>query len=228
MPTVPGFIANHPGFESWRRATVFAGDSLFDSARALGMTTAVIGQPDFHLLHLPPTAVDVQVPADAAAAPAALRDLLAAHPRALVVVTLGGPRTGDRHARAAIDEFTALSTAIAALTNAAGDALVIITSRGATAIDDPRADFYGAGTSRHVPLLILGPNVRPGAISGQPGAPVDLPATILFGLGAPTTTDFVTGTWATGQAVGGVPQPTPAGATAGRALVRAFALAPTP
>jgi hypothetical protein len=76
-----------------------------------------------------------------------------------------------------------------------------------------------------VPLLIVGPGVRAGVVSGQPAAPADLPATTLFALGAPTSTDFVQGTWATGAPVQGIPQPTPNRATEGHALVSGFTLA---
>jgi hypothetical protein len=66
--------------------------------------------------------------------------------------------------------------------------------------------------------------VRAGVVTSQPGAPADVPATILFGLGAPSRTDFVDGTWAAGTAVGGIAHPTPKTATAGHALLRAFDL----
>ena len=102
------------------------------------------------------------------------------------------------------------------------DALVVITSRGATTIDDPGSDFYGPGSSRHVPLVLIGPGVRAGVVTGEPATPADLPATILYALGAATTTDVAEGSWATGTPVGGVPQPTPAAATQGHALLRAF------
>jgi hypothetical protein len=229
MPVAPRFVADPDALAAWRQATVFAGggETLFDAARALGMTTALIGQPDFHALHVDAATIDVQAATALDGAAAALRGLLAQHPRALAVVALGDARTGDRHTAAAQRELAALVAAVVDVAQAAGDgALVVITSRGATAIDDPRADFYGAGTSRHVPLILLGPNVRVGAISGQPGTPADVPATILFGLGAPAATDLVTGTWAQGAAIGGVPQPTPRGATDGHALVRAFMVVP--
>jgi hypothetical protein len=73
-----------------------------------------------------------------------------------------------------------------------------------------------------VPLVLLGPGVRPGVVSGQPATPADLAATVLYALGAVTTTDVALGTYATGTAVGGVPQPLPAAATQGHALLRAF------
>ena len=192
------------------------------------MTTALIGQPDFHLLHLDPAAVDVTLPADVAGAAAALRLVRAQHPSVLAVIALGAPRTGDRHTGAAIAELGALTAAIADVGDAASGALLAITSRGATTIDDPLADRYGAGTSRHVPFVLIGPNVRAGAVSGQPGAPADLPATVLFGLGLPMTSDLGTGTWARGLPVGGVPQPTPRTATEGHALVRGFLTTATP
>jgi hypothetical protein len=218
-------VANRAGFEAWRQGTPFAGASLFDAAHAQGMTTALLGAPDYHALHFEAASIDVTTPVDAAGAPAALGAWLGAHPRTLAVVALGAARTGDRHAASAAAELAALATTIAALADAATGAVVLITSRGATTIDDPLADFYGPGTSRHVPLLVIGPNVRAGVVSGQPGAPVDLPATVLFAIGAPTTTDFATGTWATGATAGGIVQPLPGGALGGHALVRAFSLA---
>ena len=84
-------------------------------------------------------------------------------------------------------------------------------------------DLSHVGSSRHAPLILVGPPVRTGVVTGQPASPADLPATLLYALGAPTTTDLALGTWATGAAVGGVPQPTPNAATEGHALLRAFA-----
>jgi hypothetical protein len=52
--------------------------------------------------------------------------------------------------------------------------------------------------------------------------PADVPATVLFGLGASSRTDFVDGTWAAGAPTDGVAQPTPKQATGGHALLRAF------
>ena len=226
MPPVPGFVANRTGFEAWRQPdTVFSRHSLLGAARDLGLTTAVVGEPDFHTLHLDPSDVDLLVPADLAGAAASVRGVLMDHPRSLILVTIGGPRTGDRHAVAAGAELAEIGAAVAGLVEAAGPALVVVTSRGATPIDDPAADFYGPGTSRHVPFVLLGPNVRPAVVSGQPGSPADLPATVLMGLGAPMTGDLVNGTWASGVAVGGISQPLPQEATAGHALVRAFAVA---
>jgi hypothetical protein len=228
MPVASGFIANRPAYDAWRQPTVFGGDSLFDAAHALGMTTALVGQPDFHSLHLTGASIDVTLATDVAGAAQAVGDLLAQHAQLLVVVALGGPRAGDHHAASAVADLGTLASAVSAIVGAAGRALIAITSRGATAIDDPMADAYGAGSSRHVPLILLGPNVRAGAISGQPATPADLPATILFGLGVPVTTDLATGTWAQGATVSGVPQPTPRSATEGHALVRGFNVVPSP
>ena len=227
MPAAPHFIANMPGYSAWRQPTPFPGQSLFDAAHRLGLRTVVAGQPDFHALHLDPATIDL--PASATTAYftyAAVQAALQSQPRSLILAALDGARTADRHSDAARAELTALAEAVGKIVAAAPGALIVVTSRGATAIDDPGADFYGPGSSRHVPLLLLGPNVRAGVVTGQPGAPVDLPATVLFGLGAPMTTDVADGTWATGTAIAGIPQPSPAGATAGRALLRAFAVQP--
>jgi hypothetical protein len=228
MPVATSFIANRPAYDAWRQPAPFGGDSLFDAAHTRGMTTALVGQPDFHTLHLVDGSIDVTMPADVAGAAAAVADLLAQHPRLLVVVALGDARGGDHHSPAAIASLGTLASAVSAIAGAAAGALIAVTSRGATAIDDPMADAYGAGTSRHVPLILVGPNVRAAAISGQPATPADLPATILFGLGAPVATDLANGTWAQGTAVSGVPQPTPRSATEGHALVRGFNVVASP
>ncbi|HUK63037.1 MAG TPA: hypothetical protein VLV15_06885, partial [Dongiaceae bacterium] len=203
---------------------------LFDAAHALGMTTALVGQADFHDLHIDGAQIDVRAPADSlTAATVAMDGVLAQHPKALVLVAVGSARAADRHSDAAKVDLGSIAPAIVTLlTDAAGagDRLVVLTSRGATPIDDPGADFYGPGSSHHVPFVLFGPNVRAGVVTSQLGTPADLPATVLFALGAPTRTDFADGTWAAGTTVGGVPQPTPKNATAGHALLRAFTLAP--
>jgi arylsulfatase A-like enzyme len=227
MPPAARFVANQGGFDMWRQPTRFADESLFDAAHALGLTTALVGQADFHDLHLDGAQIDVRAPAsDIAAATTALADVLAQHPKALVVVAVGGARAADRHSAAAKQELGTIASDLASLLAAAGDGLVVLTSRGATPIDDPGADFYGPGSSHHVPFVLVGPNVRAGVVSSQLGTPADLPATVLFALGAPSRTDFADGTWAAGTSVAGVPQPTPKQATGGHALLRAFVLAP--
>jgi hypothetical protein len=155
---------------------------------------------------------------------AQLATLAAGQPGGLLaLVSLGGaPRTANRHSGQAEKELEALAATVADAAQGIPNALVIITSRGATTIDDPGSDFYGPGSSRHVPLILIGPGVRPGVVTGEPATPADLPATILYALGAATATDVAQGTWAAGTAVGGVPQPTPAAATEGHALLRAF------
>jgi hypothetical protein len=222
MPPPAGFVASPDGYAAWRAATLFPGDSLFTAARALGLTTALLGDSDYHALHLDAAAIDVVPAAGGPPLPDQLSALAADHPRFLAVVALGGPRTANRHDKHAVDELTALAQSVADLAARVPNALVIVTSRGATTIDDPKSDFYGPGSSRHVPLVLVGPGVRPGIVSGQPAAPADLPATALFGLGAPSSTDFALGTSATGTPVGGVPHPSPASATEGHALLRAF------
>jgi hypothetical protein len=223
MPPAANRVANAAGQAAWRKPTPFPGGSLFDVAHAAGLTTALLGASDFHALHVAAGAIDV-VSAGAGVADE-LAALATAHPRFFAVVAVGGARTGARHDDAAVAELGALAKAVADLAARAPDALVVVTSRGATPIDDPHADFYGAGSSRHVPLVLVGPGVRVGVVSGQPAIPADLPATILFGLGVPSATDVAQGTWAAGPAVSGTPQPTPSAATAGHALLRAFSVA---
>jgi hypothetical protein len=228
MPTASGFVADRAAFDAWRAPQPLADESLFDAAHAVGMTTALVGQPDFHVLHIPASAIDVSADATATDAAGAVADLLAQHPRLLVVVALGGSRTGPRSSAQARESLASLAAAVGALADAAPGALFVLTGRGATTIDDPDADAYGAGSSRHVPCVLVGPNVRADVVTSQPGALADIPATVLFGLGAPARTDFVDGTWAAGTPAGGIAQPSPRQATAGHALLRAYALLPAP
>jgi hypothetical protein len=191
------------------------------------MTTALLGASDFHALHLDASTIDVVQPGtgDPAALGDALAAVAAAHPQLFAVVALGSARAGDRHGFDASQQLAALAAAVADLAARVPNALLVITGRGGTPIDDPHADFYGLGTSRHVPLLLVGPGVRAGVVSGQPATPADIPASILYALGAPTTTDLAQGTWATGAPVAGIAQPLPATASEGHALLRAFTAA---
>jgi hypothetical protein len=224
MPAAANHVANQAAYDAWRAPTVFGAESLFTVAHARGMTTALLGDSDFHALHLDASTIDVvqPAPADPASLGDAVGALAIAHPNLFALVALGGTRAGDRHGFDASQQLGQLVAEVVDLANRVPNALVVITSRGATPIDDAKADFYGPGTSRHVPLLVVGPGVRAGVVSGQPATPADIPATILYALGVPTTTDLAQGTWATGSAVGGVPQPVPATATEGHALLRAF------
>ncbi|HVZ70983.1 MAG TPA: alkaline phosphatase family protein [Polyangia bacterium] len=221
MPPPAKRVANMDAYAAWRQAATLSGQTVLDAARALGFTTALVGKSDFQSLHVAPGSFDTTVAADGTGVGAALTSLMA-HPRLFALVSVGSPRTADRHSAAALDELHQIAVVVADLASRSRDALFVVTSRGATTIDDPGADFYGPGTSRHVPLLLIGPGVRAGVVSDQPASPADLPATILFGIGAPVTTDFATGTWATGAMDGVVPQPTPNHATEGHALLRAY------
>ena len=225
MPVPQGFVSDPAGLAAWRQPGSFGVPSVFDAAHGVGISTALIGQLDFQDSHLDVSQLDLHEPLDPGSIAGVVSGFLHAHPRALVVVGLGGARTADRHSAAAATELTALGQTVREIASAAAGSLVFVTSRGATTIDDPGADFYGPGTSRHVPLIALGPSVRPGVVTSEPGQGADLPATLLLGLGLPSRTDLLDGTWAAGSAVGGIAQPTPAGATGGHALVRAFSLA---
>jgi arylsulfatase A-like enzyme len=222
MPPAANRVADPDGYTAWRTPSVFGGGSLFDAAAARGMATAFIGTDDFHLLHVAPPATTAAAAATGGLG-AQLAALAAQSPAGLLaVVSLDGTRTADRHSAAAGQELQALAAAAADAAAGIPGALVLITSRGATSIEDVGSDFYGPGSSRHVPLILIGPGVRAGVVSGQPATPADLPATVLYALGAATTTDVALGTYATGSPVGGVPQPTPGAATQGHALLRAF------
>jgi hypothetical protein len=232
MPPPAGRIADRSAYDAWRKQTPFdeanMEEGLLGAARTVGLATALVGRPDFHALHLADGEIDTVTPTDDAGAAAAVSAQLARAPRSLIIVALGGPRAADRHSAQAIAELRALAADVVNVARAAGDALVVVTSRGATPIDDPGSDFYGAGTSRHVPLVLVGPNVRRGAVSGQPATPADLPATVLFGLGFDTTTDFADGTRAAIRTAtlplprAGPPVLTPRGAFEGHVLLRAF------
>ncbi|HTA20063.1 MAG TPA: hypothetical protein VK989_12265, partial [Polyangia bacterium] len=221
MPPPAGRVASQSGYAIWRTRQTFADQTIFAAARAAGLTTALVGMPDTHAFHIPAGDVDVTTSAAAADAATAVGTVLDAHPRALVVVALGGARTADRHAAAALSELAALSAAVRDIATAAGSALVVVTSRGGTRIEDDGADFYGPGSSRHVPLLVVGPNVRAGVVSGQPGTPADVPATVLFGLGLASKTDLADGT----QPIAASGALARGGAFEGHALVRAFDVA---
>jgi len=223
MPVPAGFVADQAGYQAWRQTTPFAANgTVFDAAAAAGLSTALIGQLDYHDAHVDTSALTLHETLAQSAIPGAVASFLGSHGRSLVVVAVGGQRTADRHSAAAAAELASLAATVQGIADAAYGSLVLVTSRGATTIDDPGADFYGPGTSRHVPLLVLGPDVRPAVTTSQDGQLADIPATALVALGLTSRTDFVDGTWAAGTPVGGIAQPTPAGATAGHALLRAF------
>jgi hypothetical protein len=219
LPAPPvGTPSNPAALSAWRASSPWATDSLLQTAHDDGMAVGVFGSPDFHLSHLalPPGATrssDVSQ----------LASFLGSNAYALALVCLGGKRTGDRHSSAALAELDALGQQLTSLRAAAPNALFIVTSRGASDIDDSAGDFYGPRSSEHVPLLVVGPNVRANVVTGQPATSADLPATALFGVGNSAQTDFVEGTWMVGSpGAGGLPQPRPAGAVAGHVLLRAF------
>jgi len=222
MPVPSGFVANSDAMHTWHMAATFPGESLFDAARALGLTTAAVGDVDLNHVG---GVVDISISSqsDFATDPAGTVGALAgSNAHLLAFVALGGGRTADRHAANAITELGTLAQQIADMAARLPNALVVVTSPGGTPIDGDKPDFYGPGSSRHAPLILLGPGVRAGVVTGQPATPADLAATILYALGAPTSTDVALGTWATGTPVSGVPQPTPNTATEGHALLRAF------
>jgi arylsulfatase A-like enzyme len=226
MPPAGDRVADSSGYAAWRVPALFANESLFDAAHALGLATALLGTPDFQTLHVDPSKIDFSLPSSGSSSGELGKDLAglaALDPNGLfAVIAVGGSRTADRHSARALSELQTLGEAALAVVRAVPGALLVLTSRGATTIDDPGSDFYGPGSSRHVPLLLVGPAVRAGVVTGEPATPADIPATILYALGAATTTDISGGTTATGIPVGGVPQPSPSTATQSHALLRGF------
>src|SRR6185437_3601456 len=165
MPPAANRVADTKGYAAWRAPAVFSPSGLYDAAAARGLTTAFIGTDDFHLLHLNPPATTA---ASAGGLGAQLAALAAAnHLGVLALVAVGGARTADRHNGAAQNELQALAATVTDAAQGIPNALVIITSRGATTIDDPGSDFYGPGSSRHVPLIVIGPGVRVGVVTGE-------------------------------------------------------------
>jgi len=221
MPPPAGRVADPPARAAWRAPADFGDESLFAAARAAGFEAALVGAPDFHALHLAQGAFDVTAATDDAGAAAAVAAQLARAPRSVVLVALGGAREPDRRSARARVELAALAKAVSDVARAAGDALVVVTSRGATMQDDAGADFYGPGTARHVPLVVTGPNVRAGVVSGQPATPADVPATVLFGLGLASRTDFADGTRAF-SSTDAAATLAPRAALEGHVLLRAF------
>ena len=90
----PASSLTRTGMQAWHAAMPFPGDSVFDAAKGLGLTTATLG--DVYVSHLG-SAIDASIPAqpDFAADPAGtVATLAAAHTRLLAVVALGGPAHG--------------------------------------------------------------------------------------------------------------------------------------
>jgi hypothetical protein len=228
MPPAANFISDPAGHTAWNTAQDFGMPTMLDAAQAADIRVALLGQTgatNTKALHIDSSQIDLLEEVDPGSMPGIVNGFIANHPNSLVVVSLGGSRTADRHTSQAASELATLGSEVAAIVAAAPGSLVLVTSRGATSLDGPGPpDFYGPGSSRHVPLIAVGPDCRAGVVTSQPGSLADIPATVLVGLGLPTRTDFGDGTWAAGTAVGGVPHPVPAGATAGRALTRAFSL----
>src|SRR3569832_1685862 len=175
MPVAPHFVANMPGYAAWRQPTPFAGETLFDAAHRLGLKTALVGQTDFHTLHLDPTTIDLTA---YSTAPdfvySAVQSMLQLQPHALILAALTAPRTADRHSDAARVELAALADAVTKIVAAAPGALIVLASRGAAVNGGPGADVYGPGSKQHEPKQQKSPNKRPGIGSGQPASSFDL------------------------------------------------------
>ena len=216
---------NPAALTTWRGNAGWASDSLLKAAQAAGFTAGVIGQSDLLTAHLGTISATVMPTADADAA-AAVQTFTQANAKALAVVGLGQSRSADRHGSAALAELDALDAALKAVHDAAPNATFVITSSNGADVDEAAATFYGPQATRHVPLVVVGGPARSGVVTGEPATAADIPATALFALGQAGRTDLLEGTWIAGAADSdsGVPQPVPAGATAGHVLARAFNL----
>ncbi len=217
-----GTPANPAALARWRSTDDFGGQSLLSAAAKVGIPAADIEETPSALAHF---AADSAVTTETAASNGAaeLKSFFSKNAKAVAYVGLGGKRTKDRDSAAALAELEALDADVHALQAVAPKALFIVTSRGATDVDDPGGDFYGPESSMHVPLIVAGPEVEKGRVTGEPAEPADIPATVFFALDWSTTTDFVEGTWASnGTYQAGETIPIPTGATGGHVLARAF------
>ncbi len=221
-PAPLGTPANPDALARWRTTDDFGQQSLLSAAPDLGLAAAAIETTPGALAHFAPDA-NVATSTASDHGESELKAFFTANPRAIAYVSFGGKRAKDRHSAAALAELKSIDDAVHALRLAAPNALFVLTSRGATDVDDPSGDFYGPQSSRHVPLVIAGPGVEKGRVTSEPAEPADVPATVLYGLGVATHSDFVEGTWAdAGAQPNGMALPIPTGATGGHVLARAF------
>jgi arylsulfatase A-like enzyme len=209
MPPAANFVSDPSGKTAWAGSAAtdkYADQSIFEPAKQMGFTTVVMGSAT-SLQHVPATSVDIIDPT------MTLDQILGAHARSLVYIVAAG----DGEAELGMVK-SALQTA-----NVSDRYIVALVSRGAAAIDAAGADAHGAGSARHVPLVIAGPNIRH-ALIGMPSTPLDVAPTILFALGATAQApDLAFGVQLDGGP--GMDQqrlPLPTGDRAGKVLLPAF------
>ena len=200
MPPPAGRVADRPAYAAWRKPQPFGDESLFAAARAAGFATAIVGQPDFHQLHLANADVDVVTPTDLAGRGRG------GEPRARAITARVDPRRPRRRAHGG-------STLVARDRRARrarrrGPRRRARRGRRARRRHEPRRDRdrrRGLGRLRRGDVSSRPARRRRakrarGVVSGQPATPADVPATVLFGLGLPSLTDFADGTRALASA----------------------------
>ena len=204
MLTAAAPIADSAGYDAWRAPTVFPGQSVFSAAKALGRRAVFVGVPDQHLAHLASSEQPELLSNGGFGASLAA----ALSSSALVYVSVD--RTSARDVLAALQM----------LRTQLGDVLVVVTSRGASPLDEGRLN----AAPRHVPLVLNGPNIRAGVVVSERAWPADLAPTVLYALGAkaraPDVEDAVR--LDGGADASGRPLPLPHDARAGHVLLRAF------
>lgn len=207
-------VANPAALTAWRGNDVWATESLLGVADAQGWATAVFSTDGRGAAHIQLPANTVNQTVTFAGAADAVQTFFGAHPHALAFVSLAG-NPGS----------SSVDAAVGAIASTNPNAMVVVTSMGGVDLSAPGLALAGAEQGRHVPLVIARGPARVGVVSGQPATAADLPATVLFAMGLPATTDFVEGTWIAGPAnADGVPQPVPSTATAGHVLAAAFSV----
>jgi arylsulfatase A-like enzyme len=220
IPPAPDFKADPTGYALWHSGQDrYEDQTIFDAAKTAGLAsqTALLGAPDFHLAHIQPTGLDITPQSGIT-----LDQLLRQAPHPLVVLAVDG----GNDAKGAADAAVGTVRQAIEVAGKKDHILVVLTSRGAAAIDAPNADAHGPGSARHVPLVIAGPNVRAGVVSNAPATPGDIAPTVLYALGATARDpDLAFGV----QLDGGLspmpqsgPLPMPHGARDGHVLMGAF------
>jgi hypothetical protein len=214
MPPPPGFISDRVGYDGWHTGTDRYDDqSVFAAAKELGLYTAVLGSPDFHLRHLAQGSVDLSD------TNATLAQVLSAHPSSFIFIAMDA----GSDAAATAETVVGMTRQTLDSMGLAGQYVVALSSRGGAPIDAATADAYGPGSARHVPLILAGPNLRAGAVVASKVSPSDVAPTLLYALGVTARPPDVAWGVQLGPDPNGDPGPLPHGDLTGRVLLEAFA-----
>ena len=163
MPVPANPIADPAGYAAWRAPTVFASESLFDAAHMLGLTAALSGAPDFHTLHVDRREDRRHLAPGGGRSRGAARRAGGRAPGRPAGAWWRSAAPGPPIGTAARRRPSCRRWAAAARTPRRG-------ARRAGGDHQPRRDapstpgidFYGPGSSRHVPLILSAPACAPG------------------------------------------------------------------